>query len=315
MYGYPIEEHRTQSADGYHLTMFRIPYGLKSGPADNKPVAFVQHGLLCSSADWVVSGPQKGLAFILADAGYDVWLGNARGNTHSRSHINLSPDSSAFWDFSWNEIGQFDLPAMIDYTLAATQNEKLHYIGHSQGTTSFFIMGALRPEYNNKIRSMHALAPVAFMSNLKSPFVRALSPFVDQMEWVMDMLGVYEFMPNDDMMEKGGYYVCRDEAITQALCANVLFLIGGFNSAQLNYTMIPSILVHTPAGASVGQLVHYGQGVNSGKFRQYDFGLLGNMAKYGSISPPDYELSKVTAPIALHYSDNDWLAAIKVYRI
>lgn len=115
-------------------------------------------------------------------------MGNVRGNTHSRAHAHLNPASRAFWDFSWHQIGQFDLPAMIDYALASTGQSALHYIGHSQGTTSFFVMGSERPEYNAKIRSMHALAPVAFMSNLVSPFIRAISLFVDQIEVIIFVL-------------------------------------------------------------------------------------------------------------------------------
>lgn len=65
------------------------------------------------------------------------------------------------------------------------------------------------------------------------------------------------------------------------------------------------------SGASVDQLVHYGQGVNSGKFRRYDYGLVLNLIRYGSLTPPDYDLKAVTAPVFLHYSDNDWLAAVK----
>lgn len=61
---------------------------------------------------------------------------------------------------------------MIDYVLATTNQTQLHYIGHSQGTTSFFVMCSERPEYNEKIKLMHALAPVGYMNNAVSPVLR-----------------------------------------------------------------------------------------------------------------------------------------------
>lgn len=71
-----------------------------------------------------------------------------------------------------------DLPAMIDYVLSEnTHFKKLHYIGHSQGTTAFFVMASRKPEYNEKILLMNALAPIAFMENLQSPFSRVLHRF------------------------------------------------------------------------------------------------------------------------------------------
>lgn len=43
----------------------------------------------------------------------------------------------------------------------------------------------------------------------------------------------------------------------------------------------------------------------------FDFGYVSNLLKYGSLTPPDYNLNSITAPVFLHYSDNDWLAAVK----
>lgn len=83
---------------------------------------------------------------------------------------------------TFRQIGTTDLPTMIDQVLHVTRYEKLHYIGHSQGTTSFFVMCSERPEYNDRILSMQALAPVAFMSNLRSPFVRAAAAFLNTLD-------------------------------------------------------------------------------------------------------------------------------------
>lgn len=77
--------------------------------------------------------------------------------------------------FSWHEIGAIDLPTMIDYTLEKSQAEKIFYIGHSQGTTSFFVMASTFPEYNDKIRLMVALAPVAFMENIPNIAIRLIA--------------------------------------------------------------------------------------------------------------------------------------------
>lgn len=115
------------------------------------------------------------LGYQLADAGYDVWLGNARGNTYSRNHTSLSPLFAKFWYFSWQEIGLYDLPAMIDYILYTTGQQQILYIGHSQGTTSFYVMTSERQEYNDKISAMFSLSPVCFMNHLPNPFFQIFS--------------------------------------------------------------------------------------------------------------------------------------------
>lgn len=40
--------------------------------------------------DWVLNPPDQSLAYILADHGFDVWIGNMRCTRWSHGHISLS---------------------------------------------------------------------------------------------------------------------------------------------------------------------------------------------------------------------------------
>ena len=103
-YGYPIEDHKNiQTQDGYLLDIHRIPHGKDNVLETNKSVVFLQHGLISSSVDWINMGPEKSLGYLLADLGYDVWMGNARGTTWSRKHVTYDPnkDAKEFWAFRY----------------------------------------------------------------------------------------------------------------------------------------------------------------------------------------------------------------------
>ncbi|KAJ8713470.1 hypothetical protein PYW07_013840 [Mythimna separata] len=204
-----------------------------------------------------------------------------------------------------------DLPAAIDYALKVSGQERLHYVGHSQGTTSFFVLGSMRPEYNKKIISMHALAPVAYMAHNQSPFLQFISPHATRIEALASLIGIGEFFPSNEFTAAFGAKYCRDGSAFQPVCSSLMFMIGGRNEEQHNATMFPVIMGHAPAGISVRQLAHYGQGIVEGHFRRYDQGSrLANFREYGSFTPPRYDLSQVTAPVYLHYSDSDPLAHV-----
>ncbi|KAJ8953102.1 hypothetical protein NQ318_013446 [Aromia moschata] len=306
--GYPIESHYVTTSDGYILNVFRIPHG-KTGQKNDK-VAFLMHGVLSSSIDWVVIGSEKALAYKLADEGYDVWIGNARGNSLSRNHTSLDPelDKAQFWKFDWHEIGTTDIPAMIDYVLEQTGVEGIYYAGHSQGTTSFYVMTSMRPEYNDKIITQVSLAPIAFMNHMTSPLLKLISVFEGTVSALLALLGVDEFLPSESLLGTVIADICEG-SVGEVLCENTLFILCGFSEDEMNTTLLPTIMSHVPAGASTRQMLHYAQEINSGHFRQYDLGLIENELTYGSLAPPDYDLSKITAPVHMLYSDNDWLAS------
>ena len=71
--------------------------------------------------------------------GYDVWLGNSRGTVYSREHKTMDPDKDkVFWKYTWQDMAEKDLPAIINYTLDHTTYQQVHYIGHSQGSQIFY---------------------------------------------------------------------------------------------------------------------------------------------------------------------------------
>lgn len=91
-------------------------------------------------------------------------------------------------------VGIYDVPASIDYVLQETNHKKLQYVAHSQGATAFFVMLSERPEYNDKIEMMHALAPAVFLSHSKSPLIRAIVPFISVVRVCMTVQCSYYFL-------------------------------------------------------------------------------------------------------------------------
>ncbi|KAJ8974133.1 hypothetical protein NQ317_004499 [Molorchus minor] len=323
-YGYPIEAHQDiQTEDGYLLDIFRIPYGrTKTGSRKKRrPVVFLMHGLLSNAENWIIGGPQKGLAFLLADRGYDVWMGNSRGSV--RKHVSLSPRHNDFWEFSWHEIGIYDLPASINYILGYTKKTKLFYIGHSQGTTAYFVMVTEKPHFNANITLMAALAPVAYMKHVPHPVLRSLAHVMTVtrdldaeylVQSFINLLGHRELIPNREVLSLAGQALCKRRSVIQEMCINIIFLISGYDSDQFDKSLLPLIVQTLPAGSSIKQFFHYTQEVFSGYFRQFNYGSHENVIKYGSVVPPAYNLSLATAPIALFHSKNDWLVSILLDR-
>jgi len=78
-------------------------------------------------------------------------------------------------------MGIYDIPAVIDHILEVTKEKSLFYVGHSMGTVMFWITMIHRPEYNDKIRLMSALAPVAYVKHIESP-IRIFAPFATEAE-------------------------------------------------------------------------------------------------------------------------------------
>lgn len=310
-WGYPVEEHSVVTSDGYILSVQRIPHGRHERHKNTamKPVVFLQHGLIGSATHFLLNLANSSIGFILADAGYDVWLGNSRGNIYSTRHKTLSPDSDAFWDFSWDEMAKLDVPATLDYILNNTGLSSLAYIGHSQGTTIAFAEFSRNQTWASKVNIFIAMAPVTYSGNMISP-LRYIAHFTGEIEFLFKILGVRDFNLPPKIQEWLAEIAC-DKMLTEEICANVVFLLCGYDKAQMNETRMPVYAAHIPQGTSVKDLVHWAQAIRSKRFCMYDYGTSGNQKHYGQNTPPSYNVSSIAVPTALFYGGNDWLADLK----
>ncbi|XP_054790091.1 triacylglycerol lipase 2-like [Prosopis cineraria] len=184
--GYTCEEHLVTTQDGYVLSMQRIPVGLSnSSSPENRPPVLLQHGLFVDGATWALLPPNQSLAFVLADSGFDVWIANTRGTKYSLQHSSLSPKSSDYWNWSWDELAEYDLSATIKYVNNHT-GQKMHYVGHSQG--SLIALAAFsKHDLADSLRSASLLSPIAYLSHItsiarffaESSFAESSPPFYD----------------------------------------------------------------------------------------------------------------------------------------
>jgi pimeloyl-ACP methyl ester carboxylesterase len=304
-YGYPVENHDIETDDGYILRVQRIPHGV-TNITQKKQSVFLQHGLVDSSSTWVMNPPHQSLAFILADAGFDVWLGNSRGNKYSNKHRKYTTNDPEFWDFSFDEMAHFDLPACIHYVKNKTKGADLTYIGHSQGTMIGFIEFGRNPAIGELVKNFIALAPVATVGHIKGAF-HYLSYFQAEVEWFFKIFGIKQFNMPSWLQTVLADVFCATQ-VTEKFCGDIIFLMCGFNTKNLNETRIPVYVSHTPAGTSVKDVVHFAQMVKSGKFQMFDYGDAGNMQHYNQKTAPLYHVEAVKTPVSLFTADNDWLA-------
>lgn len=303
-HGRHVESHVVYTKDGYILTVHRLLS--KNTTKQTNRTVLLHHGLLGSSMDWLLLGPEKSLPYILSDAGYDVWMANARGNYYSRAHVAFKVDSPEFWNFSWQQMGEHDLPAVIDYMRKEKQtNETINYVGHSMGATALLVLLSTVPLYNQYLRIGILLAPLAFMKETRGPLKTFSSLAMKPSEPVLNVIGHGEFLPSRRIPDRVASMYCYG---LKMLCRNPLLFLSGSvpyeKKVKWNDSFVTKLLYHVPAGGSTKTILHFAQLTKTGKFHTFD--------QFDS----EFPLNQVTLPIVLFSSNEDWLSTIPdVYKL
>jgi gastric triacylglycerol lipase len=248
------------------------------------------HAQDCDMMEWFWNDPEQANAFILANAGYDVWMGNNRGSKYSKGHLTLSPKDHAFWDFYQEDMARHDLPTFINYITEKTGRTKISYIGHSEGTTQMFLGASLMPEYfRDKINLYIALAPVASTANLPNPIIREAAKFIKIIEYeIVHKYNYYNwFAPMPVITDAVGAFCELLPGICEWVGAHL------HNEDVDNGKRFPMFISNEPSGQSYRTFVYYAQMINSGECRLYDYGRLDNKKRYGTYDPPLVPLENI----------------------
>ena len=202
--------HEVETEDGYLLTTFNI----KPNPdVPAKGSIHCQHGYLEDGASWLTNfGDDKSFHLQLADKGYNVWIGNNRGTNYSQKHktYDASGDTAKeYWDFTWADM-QYDVKANIKAIKALTGEDKIIYLGYSQGTIQMHYALAHDDEhwFKKNLHKVVSLAPCFvlydFPDVLKSAYDSTVATFRDYgiyaingPNWEQDLnkiCSVYDFL-------------------------------------------------------------------------------------------------------------------------
>ncbi|KAJ3543975.1 hypothetical protein NM688_g5796 [Phlebia brevispora] len=317
IFGYTFEEHVILTKDGYLLGIHRL--ALKRGErrsrmgiSTGKPVVYLHHGLLMNSEVWLcLTSPQRCIPFVLVELGFDVWLGNNRGNKYSKKSIHHDPNSRKFWNYSIDDFAWHDIPDSIDYILDVTGEESLSYIGFSQGTAQAFAALSIHPQLNEKVNVFIALAPAMSPAGLSAPIVDGLMKASPTLLYLI--FGRKAILSSAPAWQS----ILYPPVFCSVITASLRWLFN-WHSVNISTTQKLAAYAHLYSYTSVKSVVHWFQIMRNGKFQMYDDDVQPLMVARGnhrpsgvsSYAPARFPTRNIVTPIVLLYGDCDSLVDI-----
>lgn len=238
------------------------------------------------------SSDDNSLPFMFSNNNFDVWMFDARSvNENSRNLTEEvaigSPAAQKFWDFSLDDQGLFDVPALMDYVLQQTASTKLVYVGYSESTLFMFELLAYKPEVADKISAFIAMAPVAYVGHIQG---FTLPIFISLSTIVPDFVQ-YSFVPQPmiETVDASMRNLCRTQGLSHLICGTVINGIGGNGRGKMG----PEFFNDFFKATSIKAVRHFVQMYLSKRFAMYDYGAQRNLLIYGRAQSPLYDLGRI----------------------
>ncbi|XP_017777251.1 PREDICTED: uncharacterized protein LOC108563159 [Nicrophorus vespilloides] len=288
-HGYPFQEYKVNSGNRFYLRIFRIPFSPNNRNVTNRKPIFLQHGSLSNSDLFVLPG-KSSMAMHLSDMGYDVWLGNTRGNFYTSSINNESRKNRSYWDFTMDDMAIYDLPPVLELIANVTKKPgELIYVAHSAGTTEGMIYSIREKEHAEKyIKAFIFVGPLAYIED--TAFIKILKILV---KLGFDSIGSRSKLATE---------ICSINLITWTTCIKAFNSIIGSDNKNFPPAEAP-LLVSGADIESLKALNQFVQNAGTGQFRAYKY--------KGESSSRNYNLQDIKIPTYLIVGKNDILATYK----
>ena len=301
--GLDLEEETVTTEDRYVNTMWRLTS--KDPNNRNGKSVIMQHGLLDGAFTFLILA-EDSLPKKLCDEGYVVYLPYIRGTQFSRSHLDYDSGlTSKYWDFSFDHMAAYDVPANINFVKNRDGVEKVYYIGHSQGSLTFFLAYMNNPEFMEKnIAKFIALGTVPNVNNAPHFLIKLFDK-----SKILNLIPVKNFLTLPKEVGQVFVPLCTSKA--KFLCNSILSLAfsGTHETGRIDYDRLgKNIFLYEPGGTSVQNMKHWIQIYKAKKVQKYDYGLVENLKHYGQTTPPVYDLKKMkgySIPSLMTISDAD----------
>lgn len=233
------------------------------------------------------------MAFFLSNNNFDVWLVDSKGSEvlqRKLANNNIDPmGHDKYWDFTLDEQTLSHFPSQVDFVLAKTLAHKAHLITYSQSTFFAFALLTTRPEFASKMASLVAIAPIAYINHLSG----LGAPIADMVSRIPD--GLVEVNYASPMISNtlglSVQSMCRMPMVINACNTGMAVLLGAGNSLDTGEFYKDAI-----KGTSLKAYKHFAQLFTQRRIGMYDHGVHGNIKRYGSASPPDYDLGRIKFP-------------------
>lgn len=323
-----METHVVKTQDDYLLQIHRIPFDAKSQQdVSYKGVVYLQHGLLMSSNIWLCHSENpfnNNLPLYLHSLGYDVWMGNNRGNRYSNKNLNVERHSEKFWNFSLDEFAMYDIPDSLEYILNTTSLEKhtrynkfkflsediegISIVAFSQGSAQIFASLSLKPELNTKVISFIALSPALTPPGLFNKFVDNIVKLQPKLLFLF--FGKKILLPTASTL---WLRILPTKLFNLAIKYSTLFLFNWENKNINNSQTVAFKNLYSPT--SVKCIVHWFQILKTQKFQMFVSSNDLNENNNSIFEPiPFPTRTNIKIPLLLVYGTNDSLVDIETLK-